>query len=31
MTKHIVMFKFRDDVAAEVRLAAREADRKSVV
>ena len=25
MTKHIVMFKFRDDVTADVRSAAREA------
>lgn len=30
MTKHIVMFKFRDDVAAEVRLAAREAFKKGI-
>lgn len=28
MTKHIVMFKFRDDVAPEVRQVAREAFKK---
>ena len=30
MTKHIVMFKFRDDVAPEVRQAAREAFKKGI-
>lgn len=30
MTKHIVMFKFRDDVAAEVRQSAREAFKKGI-
>ncbi len=30
MTKHIVMFKFRDDVSADVRKAAREAFKKGI-
>ena len=30
MTKHIVMFKFRDDVTADVRKAAREAFKQGI-